>query len=210
VLTVGAGDRRKNIALVERAMARVTEQFPDVTLVLAGPRTHAQYAEAPPAAWSRTVGFITDDELCALYRSASCLVMPSKYEGFGLPVLEAMGFGLPVICANASSLPEVGGTAAEWVEPDDDVALASIVSKVLSDPARAAEMRAAGLRHASSFSWEATARMTLAAFDEAIALVDRHEGPSWLARVQASLPVRMARRLTRLGRADGGRPLGIR
>jgi glycosyltransferase involved in cell wall biosynthesis len=210
VLTVGAGDRRKNIALVERAMARVVERIPDVTLVLAGPRTHAQYAEAPPAAWSRTVGFITDDDLCALYRSASCLVMPSRYEGFGLPVLEAMGFGLPVVCANASSLPEVGGNAAAWVEPDDDEALAGILTRVLTDPGVAEEMRVAGLRHASNFSWEATARMTLAAFDEAIALVDRHHGPSWLARVRASLPARVALRVSRLGRAPASRALEIR
>jgi glycosyltransferase involved in cell wall biosynthesis len=108
VLAVGAADRRKNLALLERAMPAVVEKHPSLSLVLAGPRRDDQ-PDSRPAAWRRTLGFVTEEELAALYRRASVLVMPSTYEGFGLPVLEAMRLGTPVISARSSSLPEVGG-----------------------------------------------------------------------------------------------------
>jgi glycosyltransferase involved in cell wall biosynthesis len=168
VLTVGAGDRRKNIALVERAMPRVLPVVPELSLVLAGPRTDPKGTSATQAPWVRTLGFVSDDALVALYRTASCLVMPSRYEGFGLPVIEAMQLGTPVICARTSSLPEVGGGAVLWVDPDDDAQLAAAIASVLCNARVSADLRAAGLQRAAHFTWNETASRTLAAFDEAI------------------------------------------
>jgi glycosyltransferase involved in cell wall biosynthesis len=167
VLAVGAADPRKNLALLERAMPRLAAQHPNVKLVLAGPRANARADSSP---WKQTLGFVSEEELAALYRAAEVLVMPSTYEGFGLPVLEAMQLGTPVICARASSLPEVGGDAAAWVEPDDDAQLATEISRLLSDEHVRASMRAASLAQAARFSWDETARRTLAAFDDARAL----------------------------------------
>jgi glycosyltransferase involved in cell wall biosynthesis len=165
VLTVGAADPRKNLALVQRAMPQVLARHPGLKLVLAGPRPRTeQDAERP---WQQTLGFVSEAELAALYRTAEVLVMPSTYEGFGLPVLEAMRLGTPVIAARASSLPEVGGDAAAWVEPHDDVRLAAMISKVLSDAHTANAMRAASRAQAARFSWDDTARRTIAAFDHA-------------------------------------------
>jgi glycosyltransferase involved in cell wall biosynthesis len=169
VLSVGAGDRRKNLALVERAMVRVLPEVPALSLVMVGPRTHAQGIAASAAPWARTLGFVSEETLVALYRAASCLVMPSRYEGFGLPVLEAMQLGTPVICARSSSLPEVGGDAVLWVDPDDDAGLAGCLRDVLLDPATRERLRAAGIARARTFTWDETARQTLAAFDEAVA-----------------------------------------
>lgn len=167
VLSVGAADRRKNLALLERAMPRVVAAHPGTTLVLAGPRRDAQPLLGD-AAWRQTLGFVSDDELAALYRAAGVLVMPSTYEGFGLPVLEAMRLGTPVICARGSSLPEVAGDAAMWVDGEDDADLAAKVGRVLSDEHVSAAMRAASLDQASRFSWDETARLTIAAFEEAL------------------------------------------
>lgn len=175
VLSVGAADRRKNLALLERAMPRVVAAHPGTTLVLAGPRRDAQ----PPladAAWRKTLGFVSDDELAALYRGAGVLVMPSTYEGFGLPVLEAMRLGTPVICARGSSLPEVAGDAAMWVDSEDDADLAAKIGRVLGDERVGASLRAASLEQASRFSWDDTARLTIAAFEEALAMTASPKG----------------------------------
>jgi glycosyltransferase involved in cell wall biosynthesis len=166
VLTVGAADRRKNHALLERAMRRVLEEHPQASLVMAGPRRH-RASHPSDAPWLRMLGFVSDGDLTALYRAAAALVMPSTYEGFGLPVLEAMRLGTPVICARASSLPEVAGDAAAWVEPNDEAALAATISRVLVDELLRSRMRAAGISQAARFTWDETARRTLHAFDDA-------------------------------------------
>jgi glycosyltransferase involved in cell wall biosynthesis len=167
VLAVGAADRRKNLGLLERAMPRVAESHPEATLVLAGPRRGAGHARQDPS-WQRTLGFVSEEDLVSLYRCARALIAPSSYEGFGLPVLEAMQVGTPVICARASSLPEVAGNAAVYVEQDDDAALAAAIGRLLDDDALRASMRAASLAQSARFSWNQTARQTLAAFDDAI------------------------------------------
>lgn len=166
VLTVGAAEKRKNHALLERAMRSVVETHRDATLVLAGPRRQAR-GSAHAASWMHTLGFVSDADLAVLYRRAAALVMPSTYEGFGLPVLEAMRLGTPVICARASSLPEVAGDAALWVTPDDHAELAATISRVLGDPSLRNALSASGLRRAQDFSWDETAHRTLMAFDEA-------------------------------------------
>lgn len=169
VLSVGAAEKRKNHALLERAMRSVVEAHRGTTLVLAGPRRRTS---APPSdtQWMQTLGFVSDADLAALYRNATALVMPSTYEGFGLPVLEAMSVGTPVICARSSSLPEVAGDAALWVNPDDDADLAGAISRVLSDASLRGELSAKSRRQSEAFSWDETARQTLRAFDEAMEL----------------------------------------
>jgi alpha-1,3-rhamnosyl/mannosyltransferase len=168
VLAVGAADRRKNLGLLERAMPRVAESFPRATLVLAGPRRGSGHSRHDPP-WQRTLGFVSDEDLMTLYRCARVVVAPSSYEGFGLPVLEAMQLGAPVIAARASSLPEAGGDAAVYVEPDDDAGLAHEVGRVLESDLVYGAMREASLAQSTRFSWDETARLTLAAFDDAIA-----------------------------------------
>jgi glycosyltransferase involved in cell wall biosynthesis len=166
VLTVGAAEKRKNHALLERAMRQVVATHSAATLVLAGPRRNTKApADSPP--WMHTLGFVSDSDLAALYRGAAAFVMPSTYEGFGLPVLEAMRMGTPVICANASSLPEVAGDAALWVTPDDPAELARAVSRILDDESLRRSMSAESLHRANAFSWDETAGATLRAFDEA-------------------------------------------
>jgi len=164
VLAVGADEPRKNFALLERAMATVAGQHPEATLVIVGARA-ARTGEGAPA-WRRTLGVVSDPDLLALYRGATCFVMPSTYEGFGLPVLEAMRHGTPVVCARSSSLPEVAGDAAVWFDPADEHALALALQAVLSDDALRARLRAAGIARAARFSWRDTARATLDAFEE--------------------------------------------
>ena len=166
VLAVGARDRRKNLALLQRAMPRVERACPGATLVLVGPRPAHERGAADPS-WQRTLGFVGEEDLASLYRSARALVAPSTYEGFGLPALEAMRLGAPVICARAASLPEVAGDAARYVEPDDDAQLAGVIVELLESDATFAAMRLASLARADRFSWDETARLTLAAFADA-------------------------------------------
>jgi glycosyltransferase involved in cell wall biosynthesis len=108
-------------------------------------------------------GHVERDELAGLYRGAACLVFPSRYEGFGLPVLEAMASGTPVVAASAGAVPEVAGDAAILVEPGDPGAIAAGIERALADRER---LVAAGLERARSFSWAETARRTLAVYRE--------------------------------------------
>jgi glycosyltransferase involved in cell wall biosynthesis len=108
----------------------------------------------------RFLGHVSDEELVALYQMALCLVFPSLYEGFGLPVLEAMTAGCPVITSTASSLPEVAGEAALLVDPHSAQQLAAAMERVLQDAELRVSMTRKGRQRAARFSWEETARMT--------------------------------------------------
>jgi len=114
-------------------------------------------------------GYIPEGDLPALYNGADLFVFPSLYEGFGLPVLEAMACGTPVITSNTSSLPEVAGDAALLVDPYDVDAIAEAMRRVLTDLNLAGELRVKGLARASEFSWERTARETLAVYEKVLA-----------------------------------------
>ena len=115
------------------------------------------------------LGFVPDDDLPALLTAAEVFVFPSLYEGFGLPPLEAMACGTPVVASDSSSLPEVLGDAALLVPPGDVAALAGALARLLDDGALRARLRERGLARAASFTWERTARATLAAYREAAA-----------------------------------------
>jgi glycosyltransferase involved in cell wall biosynthesis len=169
-LVAGAIEPRKNIDVVLRAMPAIVARHPDVRLVVCGPGPGvarlAQRSGAP--AWLDVRGFVDEPALEALYRAAVALLVPSRYEGFGLPVLEAMAAGAAVLCANASSLPEVGGDVAGYFPPDDPAALAASCLALLDTPARRAAMAARGPAHAAGFSWARTAAATAQAFADAV------------------------------------------
>ena len=108
-------------------------------------------------------GHVERDELATFYRGAACLVFPSRYEGFGLPVLEAMASGTPVVAASTGAIPEVAGDAAILVEPGNPAEIAAGIERALADRER---LVAAGLERARSFSWSETARRTLGVYRE--------------------------------------------
>jgi glycosyltransferase involved in cell wall biosynthesis len=109
----------------------------------------------------RFTGHVRDADLPALYNAASVFCMPSLYEGFGLPILEAMACGTPVVCSTAPALVEVAGGAALCVSPHDSEALAEAIGRVVGNPAVAEDLRARGLARAAAFSWQRTAEQTL-------------------------------------------------
>jgi glycosyltransferase involved in cell wall biosynthesis len=115
------------------------------------------------------IGYVPEEDLPALYSGAMCFVYPSYFEGFGLPVLEAMQCGAPVIAGNQTSLPEVAADAALLFDPFDTTALGEAIAKVIDHPDYREELRARGLKRAAEFSWIATARLTLKAYERAAA-----------------------------------------
>ncbi len=167
-LTVGGQEGRKNLRTLYEAMALLHARGMTVPLLQCGPgmsaHTRALYGEAP---WLMHVGYVTDAQLVALYRRATALVFPSRYEGFGLPVLEAMRAGGAVICADASSLPEVAGDAALRFTWNDAIALAEQMQRLITEPSVRDTLIARGHEQAARFSWATTAEQTLACFDRA-------------------------------------------
>jgi glycosyltransferase involved in cell wall biosynthesis len=117
----------------------------------------------------RFLGWVPSDELEGLYDAAACFVFPSLAEGFGLPVLEAMARGVPVACSGRGSLAEVAGDAALLFDPQSEAAIAGAIQLLIDDVDEAQRLAVAGRRHASRFTWTATAAGTLAAYDRALA-----------------------------------------
>ena len=172
LLYVGGIDRRKNIPFLLEVLRAIVAQRPETELVLAG-----RYRDDPDFAdlvarlkglgledLVRLVGYIPEEDLAPLYGGASVFVYPSIYEGFGLPPLEAMACGAPVVAADRTALPEVLGHAALLVDPGDVAEFAEAILSLLDHPERRRELSETGLRQASRFSWEATARATLDAY----------------------------------------------
>jgi glycosyltransferase involved in cell wall biosynthesis len=160
LLLVGAIQERKNPLAAAEAATAV-----DLPLVVVGPTRDATLAGELVRRGADVRGYVTKAELADLYRGAACLVMPSRYEGFGLPVLEAMASGTPVVATPDTALREVAGDAAIFVEPED---LAEGVRRAIADRQRLA---AEGLERAGGFSWPETARRTVALYREVLGLV---------------------------------------
>jgi glycosyltransferase involved in cell wall biosynthesis len=172
ILFVGRFDPYKNLAGLIRAFARVRSgPCPAARLVVIG-RPDPRYPEAQHLARELGVedavewrGYVDGDDLVRAYRQCAAYALLSHYEGFGLPVLEAMACGAPVLCSDRASLPEVAGDAARLVDPDDLDACAAALTAVLTDDALAADLSRRGMERAASFTWDRTARETLTAFE---------------------------------------------
>jgi len=168
VLFVGEVEGRKNVATLATALGMLPSRLrSDTALVVAGRAKHLPGRDAAGEVVVRMEGEVSDARLAALYRGAAALVFPSMYEGFGLPVLEAMAYGTPVIASDAASVPEAGGDAALYFSPADAGALADRLVDVLTDETLAADLRARGLVRAAAMSWDACAESTLKVIEDA-------------------------------------------
>jgi len=180
VLSLSAKRPHKNLLALIGALARIAaDQRP--VLVLAGyPTEHEAHLRARVRELGldddvRFPGWLSESEVEGLWAIAAAFVFPSLYEGFGLPVLEAMARGVAVACSNASSLPEVAGDAALQFDPHDEAAIATALQRLLQDGALGERLRVAGRERARQFTWERAARATLDSYRRAL------DGPRRLA-----------------------------
>lgn len=180
LLAVGTLEPRKNLARLVAAWSSLPEELrarhPLVVVggigwPVEGQQMERQRREGP---WEldvpgvRRLGAVPEDDLVALYAAAVAFAYPSLAEGFGLPVLEAMACGTPVVTSSRSALPEVAGDAAVLVDPEDVGAIAAALARLVADGDLRADLSARGLRRASSYSWEASARQVLALWDRLV------------------------------------------
>ncbi|MHC8389343.1 glycosyltransferase family 4 protein [Pseudomonas sp. MDT2-39-1] len=174
-LCVGTLEPRKNLTLALRAHARLPEavrqRFPLLIAGMAGWQGE-QFSDELRAALATgdvcLLGYLPDEALAQLLAGARALIFPSLYEGFGLPVLEAMASGTPVILTQHSAMPEVAGAAGNYVTPDDPHTLRDAMSRLIDDPLHWQACREAGLQQAKLFSWERCAKVTARAYRQAM------------------------------------------
>jgi glycosyltransferase involved in cell wall biosynthesis len=173
VLTVSLKRPNKNLLRLLEAMALIPRERRPI-LVLAGHATpyegelRARAAKLGLGESTRFLGWVSSEELEGLYRSATCFVFPSLYEGFGLPVLEAMARGTPVACSNRGALIEVADDAALLFDPEQPDAIAAAIEKLLADPIERERLSRAGREQAAGFTWAKAARRTLATYESAV------------------------------------------
>jgi glycosyltransferase involved in cell wall biosynthesis len=162
VLCVGSLEPRKNLARLLRAWQSVQGKLPDLSLVLVGAKGHVfrdvGLKETPPRV--HLTGYLSDDWLPAVYAGAQMFVYPSIYEGFGLPLLEAMKSGVPVITSNVTSLPEIAGDAAHLVDPFDVSSIGAGIERLANDRELRAMLAERGLQRAAQFHWDRAAQET--------------------------------------------------
>ena len=170
LLYVGNRHPHKNVDLLLSAFAEIRPRYPDLNLVLVGaylPDETARLKEL--GIEDRTVRMrVPDRELPWLYHRAEAFVFPSRYEGFGLPVLEAMAASCPVAMSNAPALLELASDVALVFDPDDRDALAGLIERLLTDREEAERLRVEGRRRAGEFTWRRTAELTVSAYDQAV------------------------------------------
>ena len=174
LLYVGTLEPRKNLARAAVAFSRIAHRFPEHHFYFAGDvgwkpqpllRTLSQL---PHRERLKRLGYVAEEDLAALYSNADLFVYPSLYEGFGFPVIEAMACGVPVLTSDNSSLAEIARGAALLCDPHDLNAITAAMERGLEDERERERMRLAGMTRASSFSWEQSARQTLAIYEEAL------------------------------------------
>jgi glycosyltransferase involved in cell wall biosynthesis len=172
-LFVGTLEPRKNLPLLLEAFGVLRRRI-DAQLLIVGARgwldepIFAAHARSGVGDAAHFVGTLGEEDLAVLYSHAGVFVLPSLYEGFGLPVLEAMACGAPVVCSNAGPLPEVAGDAAVLLKPEDPHAWASAMLEVLANQRLADDLRSRGFRRAASYSWDRTALATRDVYREAL------------------------------------------
>ena len=174
VLSLSAKRPHKNLAGLLDALARIPPERRPVVVLPGYPTPHEAELRARGAALGldgdvRFLGWTSGADVEGLFALSDAFVFPSFYEGFGLPVLEAMARGVPVACSNRASLPEVAGDAALLFDPGDPGAIAAALERLLGDRAEAERLRAAGRAQAARFTWAKAAGLTLAAYERALA-----------------------------------------
>ncbi|MBI3620343.1 glycosyltransferase family 4 protein [Candidatus Roizmanbacteria bacterium] len=167
ILYVGTLQPRKNLAILLTTFAKFQRLHSDYQLVIAGKKGWLYdqiFQKVNDLGIANSVvfpGYVSDEELIYLYRRAFCSVMPSLYEGFGIPILEAMSYGCPVISSFSSSLSEIGGEASLYFDPQDEEDLLEKLAELKSNPALAKDLVTKGKARVKLFSWEKCARETL-------------------------------------------------
>lgn len=182
ILTLGTLQPRKNLGLLLRAYAELRGRKPD-TPPLAVVGGHGWGNEDPERIAAQLgigeqvllLGYVPDDDLPALYSACRLFAYPSRYEGFGLPVVEAMACGAPAVVADAASLPEIGGEAVLAIGPDDAAGWAAAMGSLLDDESRRESMRRSGLSRAKRFSWSRAARQTAEVYGHVLAQAGQME-----------------------------------
>ncbi len=163
ILMVGAGYPHKNLHRVIQAFSTLADRIDHDIVIIGGDSSYRVHLselvhELRLEKRVRFAGYVPDADLPSFYADAACFAYPTLYEGFGLPILEAMACGAPVVCSNTSSLPEVAGDAALMFDPEDEEEIAHCLERVLTDSALRDGLRARGRENTKRFSWEATAR----------------------------------------------------
>jgi len=175
LLSLSAKRPHKNLLALIGALARIPSEDRPLLVLPGYPTAHeAELRERASSAGIagdvRFPAWVSADEVEGLWALAEAFVFPSLYEGFGLPVLEAMARGVPVACSNASSLPEVAGEAALLFDPHDESAIAEALRRLLDDDALREQLRTRGLARVADFTWERTARLTLESYRRTLGL----------------------------------------
>ncbi len=171
VLFVGTVEPRKNLARLVEAFNHAAGRI-EQSLVVVGAKgwktspIYQEISRSPVRDRIHVAGFVPDEDLPAVYNLADAFMYPSLYEGFGIPVVEAMACGIPVVTSDVSSLPEVAGDAALLVDPLDTARLAEAMERIVHDHAMRAALRAKGLERAKRFSWDASAAQVVQCFRE--------------------------------------------
>jgi glycosyltransferase involved in cell wall biosynthesis len=160
VLTVSTLEPRKNLPALVEAFALLRRRRPKLTLVIAGLEGWGEQLGASEGV--RLLGFVSDDELARLYRGAAAFAYPSRFEGFGIPVVEALASGTPAVVSSHPSLDEACGDAALRADPDDAEAFADALEHALDSP------RSHGVAHAAQFTWRACGESVLAGYESAL------------------------------------------
>lgn len=174
IVYIGQRGDYKNAQLLFDTLPLLQKQFPELKVIFAGgcPFSDHERAQITAAGAENTVSqipHIDDAHMIALLQEALCLVFPSLYEGFGIPVLDAMALGCPVITTTHSSLPEVGGKAALYIDGNNPQELLHHISLLYTNPTERSAIIASGLKHAKNFSWQKVANETLAVYEKALA-----------------------------------------
>lgn len=170
ILSVGTREPRKNLQRLIQAFVLLKNELPNLSLVIVGKYGWGKDIDNfkfKSSSWQTNIkllGYVPKEELFSLYSGAECFVYPSLYEGFGLPILEAMASGCPVVTSNVSSMPEVAGKAAVLVNPESIEDISSGIKRALNERE---ELIKKGKQRAKNFSWEKTAEETLSVYLEA-------------------------------------------